>query len=278
MVYEAEISRNNPTCFIFLIDQSGSMDGKWGETSIKSNAVADIMNKLLHNLVMKCSKGETIRDYFHISAIGYGTEVKSAFGGPLGQEDKQLLPISVIGENPVRIDKKEKKVSDGAGGYYKEDIKFPVWIDPVNEGRTPMCEALNLAKGIISTWVSEYPDSYPPLVINITDGEATDGIPSSVAEEIKSMKTSDGNALLFNVHISSSNSIPIMYPDKVSSINDKNAELLFAMSSVLPPHLQRIAREEYRNITEASRGYGFNVDNVSLVDFLDIGTRPANMR
>ncbi len=25
MAYAAEISRNNPTCFLFLIDQSGSM-------------------------------------------------------------------------------------------------------------------------------------------------------------------------------------------------------------------------------------------------------------
>ena len=30
MAYSAEISRVNPTCFLFLIDQSGSMAECWG--------------------------------------------------------------------------------------------------------------------------------------------------------------------------------------------------------------------------------------------------------
>ena len=36
--------------------------------------------------------------------------------------------------------------------------------------------------------------SYPPLVINITDGKATDGNPELGAEVVRSLTTSDGRA------------------------------------------------------------------------------------
>jgi hypothetical protein len=32
------------------------------------------------------------------------------------------------------------------------------------------------------------------------------------------------------------------------------------------------------HITETSRGFAFNADMVSLIRFLDIGTRPSNLR
>ena len=44
MSYEAEISRSNPSCFVFLIDQSGSMGdpfGGAGEHRRKADGVAE---------------------------------------------------------------------------------------------------------------------------------------------------------------------------------------------------------------------------------------------
>ncbi len=38
MSYSAEISRNNPTCFLFLIDQSGSMNDPWSGGTFKKKA------------------------------------------------------------------------------------------------------------------------------------------------------------------------------------------------------------------------------------------------
>jgi hypothetical protein len=81
MSYQAEISRTNPSCFLFLIDQSGSMEDPFagGEASRAKRPiqVADAINRLLQNLVIKCAKEEGIRDYFHVGVIGYGDE-----GGP----------------------------------------------------------------------------------------------------------------------------------------------------------------------------------------------------
>ena len=69
MPYTAEIRRTNPTCFIFLVDQSASMSkpfGGGGAGQSKAQGVADGINRLLQNLSLKCAKSDGIRDYFHV--------------------------------------------------------------------------------------------------------------------------------------------------------------------------------------------------------------------
>lgn len=57
---------------MFLIDQSGSMDDKTSYGKTLSEMVADSINKLLNELVIKCSKSEGVRDYFDVGVITYG--------------------------------------------------------------------------------------------------------------------------------------------------------------------------------------------------------------
>src|SRR5213082_373253 len=116
MTYTAEISRSNPSCFLFLIDQSGSMDDAFGagETQRKkADGVADAINRLIQNLVIKCAKSEGVRDYYHVGVLCYGSSVGTAFGGALA--GKELVPISEIADNPARVEERTKKVDDGAG-------------------------------------------------------------------------------------------------------------------------------------------------------------------
>jgi len=47
MSYQAEISRDNPTCFLFIIDQSGSMDEKTESGRSEAQFVADVLNKTM---------------------------------------------------------------------------------------------------------------------------------------------------------------------------------------------------------------------------------------
>ena len=279
MPYSAEISRTNPTCFLFLLDQSGSMNDPFGSgesTKRKADGVADAINKLLQNLVIKCARDTGIYDYFHIGIVGYGVSVGSAWAGALaGQE---LVPISDVGNNPARVEERGKKVDDGAGGLIEQKVKFPVWFDPVASGGTPMCQALNYSKSILAKWNSQHPNSYPPLVINITDGEATDGDPLSAADGLRGLESSDGPALLFNLHLSSTNASPITFPDNEAGLPDQYAQALFRMSSVMPPQMRSQAAADGFAVGETSKGYVFNADLVSLVQFLDIGTRPSNLR
>jgi hypothetical protein len=278
-VYSAEISRGNPSCFLFLIDQSGSMDDPFGggeEARKKSDGVADAINRLLQNLVIKCAKSEGVRDYFHVGVLGYGSTVGPAFSGSLA--GKELAAISLIADHPARVEERSKKVDDGAGGLVDQTVKFPVWFDPAAKGATPMCRVLKQATEILESWLAQHPSCFPPVVINITDGESTDGDPTQAAAELRGLSSQDGNSLLFNVHLSSSRSEPIEFPDGESALPDEYAQLLFRLSSTLPEYMRNVARQEGYPVTDGARGFVFNADMVSVIRFLDIGTRPSNLR
>lgn len=279
MPYTAEISRTNPSCFVFLIDRSGSMDdpfGAGGGTGRKSQGVADAVNRLLQNLVIKCAKSEGVRDYYHVGVIGYGSSVGPAFSGALA--GRELVPISEIADQPSRVEERVKKVDDGAGGLIDQTVKFPVWFDAVAHGGTPMCQALSRARELVDSWLKEHASSFPPIVINITDGESTDGDPTSAAAGLTALESSDGNPLLFNVHLSSQPAASIEFPDSESGLPDHHAELLFRLSSPLPTYMRRIAGQEGYAVSDGTRGFVFNADMVSVIRFLDIGTRPSNLR
>jgi hypothetical protein len=278
MPYTAEISRANPTCFVFLIDQSGSMADSFGGGGGKRKAdgVADAINRLLQTLVLRCSTGESVYPRYDVGVIGYGATVGPAFGGALAR--RSLVPISEVANAPVRIEERSRKVEDGAGGLVDQTTKFPVWFDPIADGGTPMGDALRHAYQLLHEWVSRHQASYPPIVINITDGEATDGDPTPPAQTLARLSTADGPVLVFNCHISAHVASPIMFPDSEAGLPDQYARLLFHMSSVLPGNLCAAARSEGFGLGEQARGFAFNAHLVDLIRFLDIGTRPSNLR
>ncbi len=278
MPYSTEISRNNPSCILFIIDRSGSMSDVWAvETGRKkADGLADIVNRLLQNLCLKCAKDEGIRNYYDVGVIGYGATVGPAFGGSLAGKD--LVSIADVANSPAKVLDRAKKVEDGAGGLVEQTVKFPVWFEPVSNGATPMCQALTRANDVVSKWVSQHPSSFPPIVINITDGEATDGDPSLPASTLTGLSTNDGNVLLFNVHISSVGGAAIEFPDDETGLPDDHAKLLFRMSSVLPEYMRNMAQQESIRVSERTRGFVFQADMTAVIRFLDIGTRPSNLR
>ena len=275
MPYSAAISQANPTAFVFLLDQSDSMRQPFGAQPDKSKAegVADALNRLLQNLVLKCAKADGVRDYFHIGMVSYGGPVESAFRGALA--GGTLVPVSRIANNPLRVEVRMRKVSDGAGGVVDQELKFPVWFESRPGGRTPMCSALRLAKGYLGEFLRAYPKCYPPIVINITDGQPTDGDPQEPAREVRALASQDGNVLLFNAHLSDMQNRPIEYPTDESDLPDKYARQLFQMSSQLPEKLAQVAKAQDFAVGPLSRGFVFNADLVAVVRFLDVGTRVA---
>jgi hypothetical protein len=280
MPYTAEISRNNPTLFTFLIDQSGSMgDPIPGEPNRKkADALADAINRLLQNLVIRCAKEEGVRDYFSVCVIGYGDKVGPAFSGPLA--GRELVPISDVGNQPARVEQKTKKSDDGAGGIMEQSVRMPVWFDPIAGGGTPMCNALSQAHTAVQGWLAQHPNCFPPVVIHITDGESTDGDPTQAMQALTNLTSSDGNVLLFNIHVTSeSSSTPIAFPDSAANLPNQYARLLFECASPLTDTMRAAAISQHgMNLSEGARGYVFNADMVLVVQALDIGTRPSNLR
>lgn len=276
MPYTAEISRNNPSCFLFVIDQSGSMSDKYasiGES--KSKALADVINRMLQQLVIKCAKSEGVRDYYYVGVIGYGANgVGPAFGGTLA--GKNLVPISEIANNPARIEERVKKISDGAGGLVETTVKFPIWFDPVANGGTPMTEAFKMANNIIADWLSLHPNCFPPIVIHITDGESTDGDPSEEMNKLKNQASNDGNVILFNLHTSIRSVNPISFPGTEVQLPDQYSEMLFNGASFLPDFMKKVAAQEFGlELSERAKAFVLNADIDLIITAIEIGTRPS---
>lgn len=273
--YSAEISRQNPACLIFLVDQSGSMNEPIaGGTKAKKDEVADAVQRLLYNTVLRCTKEDGVRPYFDTGVWTYGgsSDVRPAFG-------TELLSIREIAERPKRVESRRRRVPDGAGGVYEEEFQLPVWFDPVGSGQTPMSAAFGAVVAPLRNWLSQHQASFPPIIINLTDGAYTDQSPANVVRELSQLSTADGNVLVFNCHISKEGGMSVSFPsDTQAGTLSGLARELYEMSSPLPEPMRRQAQAKGYQVEAGARGYVFNADLVTMIDFLDIGTRAIQDR
>ena len=276
-MYSAQITRANPTCIVLLLDQSGSMADPFGGDAVvrKADFVADVVNHTLHDLVIRCTKTEEIRNYYFVSVIGYGGRVGSAFAGQLA--GRLIAPIAEVAEYPARIETRYKKIPDGMGGIIEQPVRVPVWIDPIADGATPMCEAFAQVKSVLQRWTNEHPRGFPPTVLHLTDGESSDGNPLALGQEIMSISTDDGQVLLLNCHVSARRSYKIEYPASAAELPDDFARTLFNVSSPLPHAFLDVAAQLGIRTSEGARGFVFNADPSSVVQFYEIGTSLTGM-
>ncbi|MET0624665.1 MAG: vWA domain-containing protein [Pyrinomonadaceae bacterium] len=277
MAYTAQITRANPTLIVFLLDQSGSMADPFGgeQHSRKADFVARAVNHALHDLVIRCTKTEEVRDYYHVAVVGYGRAVGVGLGGALAGFG--VAPVSAVADNPARIESGYRRVPDGAGGFVEMPVRFPVWVHPQAEGGTPMCRALGRVREILEGWLSTHTRGFPPTVLHLTDGESSDGDPGEVGQSIMSLGTDDGRVLLFNCHVSASRARKVEYPSEESQCPDGFARALFRISSTLPKNFLDAAQQLGVSAADGSRGFVFNADPSSVVQFYEIGTSLTGM-
>lgn len=280
--YQAEIKRGQPTAFVFLIDQSGSMKGGnflyKGVPHTKAAAVTRILNNTLDELVNKCTKDYGIGEYFDIAIIGYGQDGKKAnliWEGNL--QGKTWVTPPELKENAQKTAYKELRKT--RMGETEVEIYEHSWFSAVAANQTPMYDALCQAEQLLKTWVAQHPNSYPPTVINITDGEATDADNDKLvqkANDLKNIGTQDGNTLLFNVFVeSSTQSEAVLFPHDLSQLpNDTHAQLLYEMASLMPKNYhQDIMAVLQTAHNQPFRAMVHNADARRLVQVMNVGTR-----
>ncbi|MBP7263776.1 MAG: hypothetical protein KBB32_06340 [Spirochaetia bacterium] len=261
--YRAAISRRDPTLIVFLLDRSGSMDTVYAQGQTRAEYLARTVDRALYELAVRCSRPDGVRDYFHIACLGYGDRrVANALPPAAGTED--WAPISRIAAAPVRLDE-----PPGGG-------KEPRWIEPVAKGDTPMTAAFEEACRLAARWCDAHPGSYPPTVINISDGESTDGNPSHAAGILGNLHTDDGDILVFNLHVGSGSS-EIAYPSSDAGL-DEHGRLLFSISSRFPPHLLARAGDSGYSVGPESRFFAYGAGAELATRFLELGTRPSSLR
>jgi hypothetical protein len=273
--YNSEISRQNPGCLIFLIDRSGSMEEPMAGSGLaKKQVVADAINRFLNETILRCSKEHGVRAYFDIGVWSYGgvKQVESAFGA-------DLLPLPEVNERAKRTEKRLRRMLDGTGGIIEKEVFFPIWFEPVADGTTPMHAAFEAVVGPVRSWLTRHPNSFPPIVVNLTDGAYSDANPAPVARKLMQMSTSDGNVLVFNCHISKESGLKIQFPDDSQAAGLQGlARELYDISSPLPAVMLRAAQALGLGVGPGARGYAFNADELALIEFLDVGTRAVQDR
>lgn len=283
--YTAQITRNTPTAFIFLIDQSVSMRKTttlYGEEMPMAEAVARIVNHQLNELVLRCIKGSETRDYYDIAIIGYGEKAYSGWKGEL--EGRDFVKPSELKEHPYKkiTTKKETRTRKGVKVVEVEEVQ---WIEAdATKSWTRVHHAFEKAKGLLDEWMEKHheKDCYPPTIINITDGEfngATKEYVLQQANELKSMFTNDGNVILFNIHISANKAVCVSCPASKDEVSFSSlATTMYEMSSLLPMrYSDRIA--DLRGDGTPNNRYtamSINADMSTLIQLMDIGT-PTNI-
>jgi uncharacterized protein YegL len=262
-MYAKNISTDSPTLVLFLIDQSGSMAGAWGSTGIsKKELAANALNQTLYDLTPRgCMKDDEVVDRIHVGIIGYGQGVNQHLGGSTGwlPATEWCTAYSTVRKVPVAQD---------GGRILEQDV--PIWVEPASANGTPMPQALELAASITSRHTSQYADSHPPIIINITDGQA--GGIEEPARKIRTCSTEDGDALLFTIQIASDGGRPIIFPATLPAGCSSYTETLFEISSVVPALMAARARSMGINIPECGRGIALDADPLALTQLLQVGT------
>ena len=283
--YTAQITRNTPTAFIFLVDHSVSMQQKttlYGEEMTMAEAAARIVNNQINELVLRCVKMADTRHYYDIAVVGYG---EGAYGGWQGElEGRKFVSPEELKAHPYTKIVTRKEVRTRSGVQVKE-VEQVQWVSARHDGHwTHYHEAFDYARDLLAEWMIDHheKDCYPPTVIHITDGEFNHASKEDVmqkANELKSMFTNDGNVILFNIHFTpdlDANSVacPI---SKDELGGDPYAETLFELSSLLPERYnQDIARCLNDNRSGRHVAMGMNADATTLIKLMDIGT-PTNI-
>ena len=282
--YTAQITRNTPTAFIFLVDQSVSMRRMTelnGEQLSLAEAVARIVNNQINELVLRCIKTSEVRRYYDIAVIGYGESVYSGWSGALAGRD--FVSPEELKNNPFRVITTQEPKKTRNGIMIKEVQKVQ-WLDARCDGKwTKLHVAFDRAKELLSRWMEEHhnQDCYPPTIINITDGEFNGCSREDIlqqANELKAMFTNDGNVLLWNIHISPCRNDSVLLPVSKTELNGDNyANILYDMSSLLPDRYnQPISSIRGDNSADRHVAMSTNVDMSTLIQLMDIGT-PTNI-
>lgn len=290
--YSERATREKPCAFVFLIDQSGSMADEIqhanGVIRSKAEAVAEIINNILTILIMKCYKDGVIRDYFHVLAIGYGKDIEGETGVDFAWEGKlsgrDWLKASELKDNELMEDVTTEVETMPWGEVRQKKVTKKIWINPCADFLTPMHEALTLCKVKLEEWVNDHQDSFPPLIFNISDGKPSDiGDTKEIVDicnEIKSLRTSDGQVLLINCLLPDEGGAEVRLPsvNEKSILTDENHLALFDGSSSLPSEKQQLAFEIFQEpkiLSEEIKLVILNSSPDSLIKLINFGTRTA---
>lgn len=320
--YTQELSRWFPGLFVILLDQSSSMKEPvkgYPKELTKAEIVTMLVNDVIKTMIENAGMEETIpgirKKYAYLSVLGYDNDVR-----PLLSTVDTPVDIPTLAKNHLGVIKVKRQKRD-ANGRLIETIteSKTVWIEPYIGLNTNMTKAFERAREVVSHWLQQSPElisddlgyqmprmeSFPPVVINVTDGfYTTGGNPQEVVRDLCRLRTNNGNVLVFNCHFSLGSQGECIFPGQESGIpadfelpdnivqrlpadrseREKHiqhyqrelyelAKNMYAISSVIPDPLRVGAQSVTRKLVRAgARGVIYNASFDILAQFLKWGT------
>ena len=259
------MSSAHPGCIIFLIDRSGSMNNQFG-TSGDSCAygAAKAVNSIVGELALRCMKGEECSPRIWMGFFGYSQD----------DVDWAAPKFPPVKDGLVNI----SKLAECDDQHFDEanEVYIPWVVEEEAYGATPMKKALTEVRAIAEQFAQNNPNSFPPIIINITDGHPTDCDMSEleqVAAPLSTVSTSDGECLVWNVHISPSEAPGELLPSSEANLPDDLSRNLFRASSLVPSSLANVAVKAHgMNIGEEARCFAYNSNSTQLTKLLTLAS------
>lgn len=273
-MYSQEITRRHRTAFVIAIDRSGSMQEKllFGREEIsKAEAVSRTANSLISELIDRCRRTDGLRNYYDIAVVGYNED----------EVTMMLDPSGFVSVTQLAARTPATTVNHANDGRTQTGHTQTMWICPKAEGNTPMYEAMLRVRDMVAGWCGEPQNrgSFPPVVINITDGDVSDCDGSElrdICSQIRRIGTDDGNVLLLNIHISTNSEVaPMVFPTEAELARaDRNARTLADCSSRMPEAFEEaVRRSKGAGCQPPFCGMAYNASIVELLSIINIGSR-----
>lgn len=279
-MYSQEITRCHRAAIVIAIDQSCSMSGlmtQYGVTLSKAEVVSMVVGELIDELIMHSNRDGGYRHYYDIAIVGYsGDRVYSLIGDEL-----MFYPITILAGRDVPRTTYAFCYDTLASNDCLFQKEVSLWVDAKAQGATPMHKMICCVTDLVAEWCSreENRDSFPPLVFNVTDGEASDAsydMLRCAARNLRNTGTNDGNTLFMNIHISSDTSHKsILFPNiNEVPLSVRHAHLLMDMSSTMPPQLHHyVCRCRSKFASAPYFAMSYNSSMSELIAILNIGSR-----
>ncbi len=281
-MYLQEITHNHRTAFVIVLDRSKSMQEpiRFGQKIIsKAEALTHTANAIITELIDRCRRIDSLHNYYDIAVIGYGNDQIEML-----LDEQGFIAVDELERCKHKFIKSaiERQLPDSPCAMLKHSSTE--WITPKAEGNTPMYEAMLCVRDLVAEWCSlaQNRESFPPVVIHITDGEASDCDHKELIDicgEIKRQATADGNVLLLNIHISTNSHLEAKVFPMLDEIVGAGhlASTLAECSSLMPEAFNdAICRLKGMTAVPPFIGMGYNASIIDLLSIINIGSRSVS--
>ena len=121
-MYTQEITRRHRAAFVLVLDRSGSMQERirLGRMNItRAEAVTLMANALITELIDRCRRTDSLRNYYDIAVVGYGNDEVEMLLGNSGFISIAELADMAPAKSDISI---EEELSDGSSAMVAHSI------------------------------------------------------------------------------------------------------------------------------------------------------------